>query len=437
MDAGHFDANTAYAAVNTIRLDDLRPHIYRTTDSGKTWKEIVGGIPENENTNVVREDPQRRGLLFAGTERAVYVSFDDGENWRSLRLNMPATSVRDLILKDDDIAVATHGRGFWILDNITALRQAEVRNSETFLFKPQTAIRVRWNLNTDTPLPPDEPVGENPPEGATIDYRLGANATGPVTLEIKDSKGNVVRRYASSDPVPPPDPKLKIPRYWVKLPQVLSAAPGLHRFYWDLHFQPLKDVDPEYPMTAVFQKTAPQPTGPWVMPGDYSVVLTAGGRSLTQPLPVKMDPRVKASAADLTKQFDLSKALYETRATLQPIGKSYESLVADLAKRKEKAGDKPVKEQIGALTKKLQEFADPARVRAGQSLELDVLSKVEKLFGDLEEVDAAPTPQTEAAAVELQRDAKSVAERWRALAPEVAALNSALESAGLEKIKFP
>jgi hypothetical protein len=437
MDAGHFDANTAYAAVNTIRLDDLRPHIYRTNDGGKTWKEIVRGIPENENVNTVREDPRRRGLLFAGTERAVYVSFDDGESWGPLRLNMPATSVRDLIIKDDDVAVATHGRGFWILDNITPLRQVDAANQETLLFKPQTAMRVRWNLNTDTPLPPDEPVGENPPEGAMIDYRLGANAGGPVTLEIKDAKGNVVRRYASTDPVPPPDPKLKIPRYWVRPPEVLSGEPGLHRFFWDMHFEPLKDVDADYPMTAVFQKTAPQPTGPWALPGDYSIVLTAGGKSFTQPFPMKMDPRVKASSADLTKQFELSKALYETRAALQPIGKGYESLVGELAKAKEKAGDKPVKEQIEALTKKLQEFADPARVRAGQSLELDALSKVGKLFGDLQEVDAAPTAAIEVAAVEIQRDAKSVIERWRAVPQDVAVLNSALEASGVEKMKFP
>ncbi len=176
MDASHFDKNTTYAAVNTIRLDDLRPHIYRTRDAGKTWQEIVKGIPPNENVNVVREDPKRRGLLFAGTERAVYVSFDEGENWQSLRLNMPATSVRDLIVKDDDLAVATHGRGFWILDNITPLRQLapnETSSFQTRLFRPQTGLRVRWNFNTDTPLPPDEPVGENPPEGAMIDYSLG------------------------------------------------------------------------------------------------------------------------------------------------------------------------------------------------------------------------------------------------------------------------
>jgi hypothetical protein len=196
-------------------------------------------------------------------------------------------------------------------------------------------------------------------------------------------------------------------------------------------------VDAEYPMTAVLQKTAPQPTGPWALPSDYSVVLTAGGKRFTQPLPMKMDPRVKASPADLTKQFELSKALYETRAALHPIGKGYESLVGELAKAKEKAGDKPVKEQIEALTKKLQDFADPTRVRAGQSLELDVLSKVISLFGDLQEVDAAPTSQAEAAALDLQRNAKSVVERWGALAADVAALNSALATAGLEKIKFP
>ena len=437
MDAGHFDANTAYAAVNTIRLDDLRPHIYRRNDAGKTWKEIVRGIPENENVNVVREDPKRRGLLFAGTERAVYVSFDDGESWRSLRLNMPATSVRDLILKDDDVAVATHGRGFWILDNITALRQPGVGAVETFLFKPQTAIRVRWNLNTDTPLPPDEPVGENPPEGAMIDYRLAPNVSGPVTLEIKDGKGSVVRRYASNDPMPTPDPKLKIPRYWVRPPQPLAATAGLHRFFWDMHHEPLRDLDPAYPMTAVFAKTAPQPTGPWAVPEEYSVVLTAGGKTFTQPLSVKMDPRLKVSGADLAKQFELSKALYDTRVALDPIGKSFDALVAALANAKEKAGNQPIKAKIEALQKKLEEFADPARVRTGQALELDVLSKAGSLFADLQEVDAAPTPAIEAAAVALQQDAKAAIERWRTVAQEVSSLNSELDAAGIEKIKLP
>ena len=172
IEAGHFDANTAYAAVNTLRLDDLRPHIFRTHDSGKTWTEIVNGIPVGQTVNAIREDPERKGLLFAGTEKGVYVSFDDGAKWESLRLNLPATSVRDLIIKNDDLVVATHGRGFWILDNITPLRQFSQTQNESLLFKPQTALRVRSNVNTDTPLPPDEPAGENPPDGAMIDYFL-------------------------------------------------------------------------------------------------------------------------------------------------------------------------------------------------------------------------------------------------------------------------
>ncbi len=437
MDASHFDAKSAYAAVNTIRLDDLRPHIYRTRDEGKTWQEITNGIPADENVNVVREDPQRRGLLFAGTERGVHVSYDDGDHWQSLRLNLPATSVRDLIVKDDDLAIATHGRGFWILDNITALRQLQPNEKTTFLFKPQTALRVRWNSNTDTPLPPDEPAGENPPEGAMIDYSLGEKSSGPVTLEIKDARGELVRRFASNDPVPPEDPQLKIPRYWVRPPQVLSDQPGLHRFYWDMHGTPLPDTKAEYPMTAIYRKTAPQPTAPWALPGNYSVVLTAGGKSFTQPLNLKLDPRLKVTGAELTKQFVLSKRLQDLRATLAPVGKSYEALAGELEKARERAGEKEVQAEIKNLRRKLEEFANPAAVREGDALELDVLNKVVKLFGDLQEVDAGPTAQQEIACGDLQRSARVVLERWPSIPAEVTVLNAKLQAAGIEPIKFP
>ena len=441
MDASHFDAPTAYAAVNTIRLDDLRPHIYRTTDAGKTWQEIVQGIPADENVNVVREDAQRRGLLFAGTERGVYVSFDDGAHWQSLRLNLPATSVRDLTVKDDDLAIATHGRGFWILDNITPLRQIqpnEIRSSsfKTQLFKPQTALRVRWSTNTDTPLPPDEPAGENPPEGAMIDYSLGEDATGPVTLEIKDEKGNLVRRYASTDPMPSPDPKLKIPRYWVRPPQALAATPGMHRFLWDLHGTPLPGAAAEYPMTAVAHETAPRPTAPWVVPGRYSVTLTSGGRTLTQPLAVKLDPRVKASAADLARQFELSQKLAAMRATLEPIGKSYDAIVSGIEKITEPAAQKGLEEKVAILRQKLEAFANPATVRDGGTLELDALQKVKKLFGDLQQVDAAPTPAQQSAAGTLEPVTQEVAARWKTIPAEVEALNAQLAAAGIEQIKL-
>ena len=211
IDPSHFDVNTAYAAINTLRLDDMRPHIYRTRDGGKTWTHITNGIVDGWPVNVVREDSQRRGLLFAGTEQTVWVSFDDGEHWQSLRRNLPATSVRDLIVKDDDLAIATHGRGFYILDDITPLRQltAEAVASDAVLFKPQNAWRWRYNKNTDTPFMPDEPRLPNPPDGALIHYYLKADARGPVTLEILDAPGAVVRRYSSDDPedAPLPNPE--------------------------------------------------------------------------------------------------------------------------------------------------------------------------------------------------------------------------------------
>src|SRR5437588_539466 len=250
---------------------------------------------------------------------------------------MPATSIRDLIIKDDDLAVATHGRGFWILDNITPLRQITQNGQSTAFFKPQTALRVRWSLNTDTPLPPDEPVGENPPDGAMIDYFLADEASDPVTLEIKDKNGNLVRRYSSTDkPVEPDVKKLRIPRYWIRPPESLSGQRGMHRFLWDMHYTPLAGVEPEYPMAAVHRDTPPAPTSPWVTPGDYTVALTVSGKSYTQPLMVKMDPRVKMSATELQEQFDLSQQLCQIRATLEPIGKIFDSLVEQLIKLKER-----------------------------------------------------------------------------------------------------
>ena len=207
IDASHFDTQTAYAAINRIRLDDLRPHIYRTHDGGKTWQEIVKGLPDDGPVNTVREDPERKGLLFCGTETAVFVSFNDGDEWQPLRLDMPATSIRDLVIHDDDIVVGTHGRSFWILDDITPLRQItnSVASSEAFLFKPELAYRVRWNNNTDTPLPPEEPAGQNPPDGAIINYYLSASVSTPITLEIFDSSKKLVRRFSSADKPGPLD----------------------------------------------------------------------------------------------------------------------------------------------------------------------------------------------------------------------------------------
>src|SRR3989454_603600 len=228
IEASHFDSAVAYAAINRFRLDDLKPHIYRTRDGGKAWQEIVHGLPDNAPVNVVREDPIRKGLLFAGTERSAFVSFDDGDHWQRLQLNLPHTSMRDLAIHGDDLIVGTHGRSFWILDDITPLRQltAEVARANVHLFQPATAYRFRWNRNTDTPLPPEVPAGKNPPDGAIIDYYLQTPTTAGVMLEILDSSGALLRRYTSADQPEPMDKIAKenpIPMYWVQPPQILSA----------------------------------------------------------------------------------------------------------------------------------------------------------------------------------------------------------------------
>ena len=317
MEASHFDVNTAYAAVNRIRLDDMKPHIYKTHDGGKTWKEIVQGLP-NDPINAVREDPVRKGLLYAGSERAVYVSFDDGEHWQSLRLNMPATSIRDLVIKDDDIVVGTHGRSFWILDDITPLRQisSALSGQPMILYKPQQAWRVRWSTYTDTPVPQEEPAGENPPDGAVINYHLSANAS-LVKLEILDSKGKLVRTYTSNDK-PYTKPQDNVPDYWVRPQQILCAKAGAHRFSWDMHYDPL-DIEPTFPISAVYKNTPPDPTSPWVMPGTYTARLTLDGKVHEESFQVKMDPRVKTATKDLQAQHDISVSLYELRKQLLAI----------------------------------------------------------------------------------------------------------------------
>ncbi|HJT81697.1 MAG TPA: hypothetical protein VJ719_10900, partial [Chthoniobacterales bacterium] len=435
MDAGHFDANTAYAAVNTLRLDENRPHIYRTHDGGKTWTDIGKGIPDGQIVNVVREDPQRKGLLFAGTERQVYVSFDDGGSWESLRLNMPATSIRDLIIKDDDIAAATHGRGFWILDNITPLRQLSKDRLASTLFKPQTAIRVRWNLNTDTPLPPDEPAGENPPDGAMIDYALNENSPGPVTLEIKHVHGEVVRRYSSDDPPVAPDAgKLKIPRYWVRPPQLLSNKRGLHRFIWDLHYTPIAGIEPEYPMTAIYRDTPPVATSPWITPGDYSVTLTANGKSYTQPLKVIMDPRVKATPADLGLQFNLSRQLSDIRATLEPLGKNFKIFVEQIDKLREQNLPKNVQDKLELLTNRLRELCPP-NARSSHEFSLHALDSARSLFDQIQNVDAAPTESVKNAVDEVRALGVEALEEWRGIMSEpLPALNRELEASNMPKL---
>ncbi len=300
LDASHFDPAVVYAAVDRHRLDDYSPHIFRTGDYGKTWTEIDTGISAPAFVNAVREDPVRKGLLYAATEMGVYVSFDDGAHWQSLQLNMPVTSVRDLVVHGADLVVATHGRGFWIFDNIEPLRE-EHSTGTPHLYKPVIATRILNDGFQGTPFPPEWPHAENPPNGAVIDYFLPASSTGPVTLEILDAQNQVVRRYSTTDREPPRPTRLAIADVWIVPPPRLTANAGVNRFVWDLRYTS--------PATIGGRRGGEeegQTGGPLAMPGKYQVRLTAMGQTLTQPLRVDLDPRSAATPADLSAQFDLA-----------------------------------------------------------------------------------------------------------------------------------
>jgi hypothetical protein len=306
----------------------------------------------------VREDPVRPGLLYAGTERMVHFSTDDGDTWQSLRQNMPCTSIRDLVVKDDDLVVGTHGRSFWILDDISPLRQLKPETTSTpfHLYRPQVAYRVRWNLNTDTPLPPEEPAGQNPPDGAIIYYNLSAKANGPVVLEVLDAKGKHVRRYASDATPQPLNPRsLSVDARWQRPPQALSAEAGMHRFLWDVRYDPIEGGGGGrggISMAAIYHDTAVGPFGPWVPPGEYVVKLTVNGQSQTQPIRVKMDPRVMTSRQELEQQSVLTMQCYNgvvDARTATADGQKLRTQIQGLQSRANGA----VAEALGALDTKV------------------------------------------------------------------------------------
>jgi len=365
MDAGRFDVRTAYAAVNTLRLDDIRPRLWRTHDGGATWTEIDSGLEDGGPTSSIREDPKRKGLLYAASERRVYVSFDDGDHWQSLQLNMAPSSVRDIIVKDDDLVAATHGRGFWILDDVTPLRQVDssTAGQEAVLFKPQAAYRVRWNTNTDTPLPPDEPGALNPPEGAVINYYLKGSASGPVTLDVVQADGRVVRHYSSADPVVRPDPiNGNLPLYWFRPPMILSTEPGMHRFTWDVHYQPLAGGGGGrggLPIAAAPYNTVPAPTAPWVNPGTYTVRLTVNGTTYSRPITVKQDPRVKTPAVTMQRVYSLTKAAYTGAVDAQEAAQAAQNLRDQIAKVKSQATGATAT-ALDAFDKKIEAAFNPA-----------------------------------------------------------------------------
>jgi photosystem II stability/assembly factor-like uncharacterized protein len=443
IDAGHFDTQTAYAAVNRFRLDDLHPHIYRTHDGGRTWTEIVKGLPDDP-VNVVREDPVRKGLLFAGSERAVYVSFDDGDHWQSLRLNMAASSVRDLVIHKDDLVVATHGRSFWILDDITPLRQinAEVAASNAFLFQPETAYRVQRDVNTDTPLPPEEPAGQNPPDGAIINYYLKSDADGPVVIEIFDKAGKLVRRYSSDDRAEPLNEKeINVPLYWIRPPRNPSAKAGMQRFVWDLHYPEPKAENHDYPISAIYMDTPRSPLGPVVMPGVYTVRLTVNDHTYSKPLTVELDPRVKTPREGLQQQFTLSMQTADGMTASFDALEEIKKLRAQVKELHARAGIPPaLADSLAALDKKAAALTGEGGGRgAGRAAALPATPNLEQIHGSLstllevlQSADAAPTTQAVAAAAQLQTRLRAALSDWENLKrTDVESLNAQLRAANL------
>ena len=344
LDAGHFDPQTAYMAINAIRKDDMQPYICKTHDGGASWTLIVKGMHTMGPVNVVREDPLQPGLLFAGTEREVYFSVDDGANWQSLRNNMPATSIRDLVIKDNDLVVGTHGRSIWILDDISPLRELAAMHAsgKSYLFRVSDAIRVRHNTFLDTPLPPEEPAGQNPPDGAIIDYYLNQTAK-EVKLEILNAKGAVVRMYSNLiRPMEMDTNQLQHPSFWIRPTLVPGNSAGHQRFVWDLRHETPPGVDQSLSIGANFRNTPGDPRGPLVPPGDYRVRLTVDGQPTgLQPFAVKPDPRVALALDDWQLQASLVERCYQRYLEAQQLREQLEQELT--------TATAPRQEQIRAL----------------------------------------------------------------------------------------
>jgi hypothetical protein len=365
IEASHFNPAVAYAAVDRSRLDDFAPYLYRTRDYGATWQSIADGIVAPSFLRAVREDIESKGLLFAGTEFGIYISFDDGNHWQSLQLNLPTTSIRDLAIHGDDLIVATHGRSFWALDDITALRQAgeAEKASAAWLYHPAPAMRIDNDVFVGTPLPPEEPTAENPPNGAIVDYFLKSSAHS-VKLEIVDAQQRVVRSFSSEKKDTGKHLPLPVAERWFPKPQALETTVGLHRFVWDLTWQssggPDADEDADYR----------NPRGPKAVPGMYQVRLTVDGQAQTQALQVKMDPRSAATQRVLAQQLELGQRIFaETREAHRAIAE-ITAVQKQLADALEKAPDVKLKDRLTQVQSQLASILSNKPTQAGGNVGL-------------------------------------------------------------------
>jgi len=433
IDLSPTDRNSAYVSVDAHRIDDFGPHIFRTHDGGRSWQAITSGLPTDEVVSVVRADPKRPGLLFAGTESSVFVTFDDGENWQPLRENLPTAWARDLLVHDDDLVVATQGRAIWVLGDLALLRQATPTTSAeaAHLFAPGPAYRVRFDNNKDTPLAPETPVGENPPQGVIIDYWLGAAPRQPVTLEIRDSAGTLVRRYSSGDK----PATLPADRYfaeeWTKPQPALAATRGAHRWIWDMRWARPKAIEYSYSIAAVWGKDTPLlPEGQLVPPGRYSAVLTVDGQQQRQDFEVLPDPRVTNANYAAAARF--SAGLYEPLAKAWTGEGEIEAVRKQLAARLPALHDPALVAQARALSLKLTPSDAPNTGFSGESATLASLESA------AEGSDAAPSAALQSTAAQAIAAIETDWDKWQRIkASDLAALNRGLAEAGLRPIVVP
>lgn len=443
IDASRFEAGTAYTAVDCHRIDDYQPYIFRTHDFGKTWVSITDGIPRSAYVHVVREDGIKKGLLYAGTETGIYVSFDDGDHWKSLQLNLPVTPVHDLVIKNNDLVVATHGRSFWILDDLTPLRQIsrQISDSAAFLFRPENAIRLR-NANRDTPLPAEEPAGQNPPAGAILDYYVGTEPSGDITLDVLDSHGTVIRHFSSADRYHPPQTPPPFQDSWFRPTELLSKTSGMHRFVWNMRYADPPAIEPQYSAAVAFGENTPlAAVGPLVLPGAYRVRLVVAGHTFSVPLMVALDPRVHTSPADLVREFELenqiSLAMGETFRAFHDV-QAIRTQLKNVDARIPQSGE--LRDAADSLEKKLLMLAE-GKEASGEKprKETPALKSLNgKLAAELASVDSADTAPTEQAqkAVEATRQqVQSALHGWQELLTnEITSFNRLANKNGIPEL---
>ncbi|MGA9342888.1 MAG: hypothetical protein WBV61_11245 [Rhodanobacteraceae bacterium] len=442
VDASALDDASAYVAVDTHRQDRFAPQLYRTHDYGAHWTPITKGLPADQFTSVLRTDTVTPGLLYAGTDQGVYVSFDDGDDWQPLQRNLPTAWVRDLLVHGDDLIVATQGRAIWVLDDLAPLRQMSQASAQAvaFLFKPADAYRLRRSENRDTPLPPETPLGQNPPNGAIIDYALPSAAKTPVVIEIRDGAGKLVRRFASDSKAPWRNADRYFGADWIQPQKYPGAEAGAHRFVWDLHYARPRVIGYEYSIAAIHgDDTLLTPLGPMVPPGNYDVALSVDGKILHAPLTVRMDPRVdlapeaveQASAFALEIGNALGKA-YQGYGEL----KSVRDQLQALHKGADASTDRAMRASIDALMKATAPLVEGQGKDTGSVPAISgVLASLET---DVEGTDRAPTAPQRAVYADYSKRLAQSLDRWYTLRDrDLAALNAALAAAEKPAIKVP